>query len=556
MTQTTIKIAVEAAQQKLNWQPIETPPYNNLGEFYAEVCTKYASNTAFSSFGASFSYRQLQQYADTLAGYLCGELNLIAGDKVMLQLPNIVQYPIAAMACMRVGLVIVNTNPMYSGNEFLHQANDSGAKAIITNTVSAARIDAVIAQTGIEHIVLTDIGDMLPLPKRLLMKFALRYVVGKVKPHTLGAVIPWRKALARGAKYNITASPATFSDIAVLQYTGGTTGIAKGAMLSHGNLLSNVAQFQQLLTTISFEEAAERLVLPLPLYHIYAFTVSLVTLSKGCETILIADPRDRKAMVKTLAAKPFTQFIGLNTLFVALCNTPAFQALDFSSLKATMSGGMALTEDAAAMWQRVTGCDIVEGYGLTETSPMLLANSGQAIQLGTIGVPVPSTEIRIVTAEGLDQVVGESGELLVRGPQVMQGYWQQPEATADVLSEDGWFATGDIAVVQPDGYVKIVDRKKDMIIVSGFNVFPNEVEAALVSHPNIVECAVVGVKDPATGEQVKAFIVANTPELNSDAVRAYAKTVLTAYKVPRYVEFRQELPKSEVGKILRRELRG
>ena len=419
----------------------------------------------------------------------------------------------------------------------------------------AAAAQDVIARTGIRHVVVTELADLHPQPRRLLINLAARYLKKLVPPWHIPGAVGLRAALGLGAQAPHRETPAGPADLAVLQYTGGTTGVSKGAMLSHGNVVANVQQAAALFGTYDFRDGEERLLLPLPLYHIYAFNACLGMVSRGCHTVLIPNPRDLGSVVDAFRRYRPTGFAGLNTLFVALCNDAGFRALDFGALKATMSGGMALTMAAAKRWQEVTGVEIVEGYGMTETSPVISVNPVNANRLGTIGVAVPSTEVRIVADDGRDLDVGEPGELVVRGPQVMQGYWQRPDETALVLDAAGWLRTGDIALVTPEGYLRIVDRKKDMILVSGFNVYPNEIEDVVAAHPGVLECAAIGVPDERTGEAVRVFVVRRDPGLSEEALREHCRANLTGYKVPRQFVFRDTLPKSNVGKILRRELR-
>jgi len=404
-------------------------------------------------------------------------------------------------------------------------------------------------------VIVTNVGDMHGTVKRVLINSVLKYVKKEVPAFDIPGAVPLRKALAQGASRSFKPVKVDRNDVAVLQYTGGTTGVAKGAMLTHRNLMSNMLQCHGLFTMV-LSEGQETVIAPLPLYHIYAFTVHcMVLLQTGNHSVLIPNPRDIPGFIKTLEKEKFSGFVGLNTLFVALCGQESFRNIDFSALKLTISGGMALTKDAADQWKQVTGCDIAEGFGMTETSPVVSFNPPGHIKLGTIGMPVASTLCKVIDEEGNELPIGEAGELCVKGPQVMKGYWQRPEATAETITEDGWLKTGDMAVISEDGYMKIVDRKKDMIIVSGFNVYPNEVEDVVVSHPDIVEAAAIGIPDPKSSEAVKVFVVSKNQDLTAAAVKDWCRERLTAYKVPRHIEFRDELPKTNVGKILRRELR-
>ena len=456
---------------------------------------------------------------------------------------------------MRAGMVVVNTNPLYTEREMEHQFNDSGAKALVVLANMADKAEKVVPHTGIKHVIVTQVGDMHGTLKRTLINFVLKNVKKEVPNFNIPGAVALRSALSKGAGKTLKPVTLNRDDVAVLQYTGGTTGVAKGAMLTHRNLIANMLQCRGLFKMI-LEEGSEFVVAPLPLYHIYAFTVHcMVMLDTGNCSVLIPNPRDIPGFIKVLQKQKFSGFVGLNTLFVALCNQDSFRAIDFSGLKLTISGGMALTTAAAEQWKKVTGSDIAEGYGMTETSPVVSFNPPGYIKLGTIGMPVSSTQCKVVNDDGEEMPIGEPGELCVKGPQVMKGYWQRPEATAETIDADGWLKTGDMAVITDDGYMKIVDRKKDMIIVSGFNVYPNEVEDVIVSHPDILECAAIGVPDAKSSEAVKVFVISNNKSLTAEDVKAWARERLTAYKVPRFVEFRDELPKTNVGKILRRELR-
>ncbi|ODS23288.1 long-chain fatty acid--CoA ligase [Candidatus Endobugula sertula] len=456
---------------------------------------------------------------------------------------------------MRVGVVLVNTNPLYTGKELQHQLNDSGAKVLVVLANVAKAAESVIDETDIQHVIITEVGDLHCFPKRQLINGAIKYIKKQVFTCHFPSEIKFLQALKLGERDHLAPVEQKLSDIAFLQYTGGTTGIAKGAMLTHGNLLTNKSQLCNHWTHV-LEPAKEVFLAPLPLYHIYGFTMHcMVLIANGGHSVLVPNPRDLKSLIKTFKSYPLTGMVGLNTLFVALLNNPDFRQLDFSGFKLTISGGMALVKDTANRWRELTGTFPVEGYGLTETSPVVTVNLPESCQLGTIGQPLPETECKVVDAEGQNLGREEVGELCIRGPQVMLGYWNRPEDTAEVLDSDGWFHSGDIAVIQDDGYIRIVDRKKDMIIVSGFNVYPNEVEDVLVGHPDIIEAAVVAVPDDCSGEAVKAFIVlTETSGLDDESIKAFCKQSLVAYKVPRFYEFRDELPKTNVGKVLRREL--
>lgn len=535
--------------------PIDPDQYGSLVDIFNGFVKRYANNPAFVCLGQTLTYAELDQKSAAFAAYLQNETSLQAGDRIAVQLPNILQYPIVVFGALRAGMIVVNTNPLYTEREMEHQFNDSGAKALVVLANMADKAEKVVPNTSIKHVITTQVGDMHGLVKRSLINFVLKNVKKEVPSFNIPGSVELRSCLAKGAGKAIKPSTAKGNDVAVLQYTGGTTGVAKGAMLTHRNLIANMLQCRGLFEMI-LDEGNERVIAPLPLYHIYAFTVHcMVMLETGNCSVLIPNPRDIPGFIKVLQKEKFTGFVGLNTLFVALCNQETFRAIDFSALKLTISGGMALTNAAAEQWKKVTGSDISEGYGMTETSPVVSFNPPGYIKIGTIGMPVSSTICKVVDEEGNEMPVGEPGELCVKGPQVMKGYWQRPEATAETIDADGWLKTGDMAVITDDGYMKIVDRKKDMIIVSGFNVYPNEVEDVIASHPDVIECAAIGIPDEKTSEQVKVFVVSNNKQLTAEEVRNWARERLTAYKVPRMVEFRDELPKTNVGKILRRELR-
>ena len=533
---------------------IDLSKYASILDVLDEACTRFADCPAFSNLGKTITFKELDLYARDFAAYLQNQLSLKPGERIAIQLPNTLQYPIALFGAMRAGLVVVNTNPLYTEREMRHQFQDSGVKALVVLANMAHLAEKVLPDTEIEHVIITELGDMHSFAKRTLINSVVRYVKKMVPDYSIPQAISFREALSAGKKLPMEEHHAAAGDLAVLQYTGGTTGVAKGAMLSHRNLVANMLQARIVLNTI-LEEGQESIISPLPMYHIYTFTVSLVLMESGNHSILITNPRDLPAFVKELAKHKFSGFVGLNTLFVALCNRDDFKQLDFSGLKLTISGGMALTHAAEEEWFEVTGCHINEGYGMTETSPIVSFNLPCQSQMGTIGLPVPSTDLKIIDEEGNTVPWGGTGELCVRGPQVMEGYWQRPEETAKTITEDGWLMTGDIAVIQEDGYTRIVDRKKDMILVSGFNVYPNEIEDVIVSHHDIIEAAAIGVPDDVAGEAIKVFIVSRNDKLTIAEVQEYCRSHLTGYKVPKQIEFREELPKTNVGKVLRRTLR-
>lgn len=535
---------------------IDPAEYQNIQAVLKQACERFADKPAFSNLGRALSYRELYALSGDFAAYLQHHTDLQPGDRIAVQLPNLIQYPIVVFGAMRAGLIVVNTNPLYTAREMEHQFQDSGAKALVCLANMAHLAEEVLPRTGIRHVVITEVGDMLPTFKRLLVNAVIRHVKKMVPAYHLPKAVKFNAAMVQGHGKSIREANPGSDEVAVLQYTGGTTGVAKGAMLTHRNIVANMLQCRALMGS-ELHEGCEVMVAPLPLYHIYAFTFHCMTMVLiGAENVLITNPRDLPAFVKELGKHRFSGFVGLNTLFVALCHNEEFRKLDFSALKATFSGGMALQQAAAERWKQITGCAISEGYGLTETSPVVSVNPFGAIQTGTIGIPMPSTRCKVIDEEGRELPIGEIGELCVQGPQVMKGYWQRQEATDQVLDADGWLKTGDIAVIQPDGYLRIVDRKKDMIIVSGFNVYPNELEDVLATMPQVLQCAAIGVPDERTGEAIKLFVVVRPGETLTEAqVIQFMHDKVTAYKRPRHVEFRESLPTTNVGKILRRELR-
>ncbi|WP_447592375.1 long-chain-fatty-acid--CoA ligase FadD1 [Aquipseudomonas campi] len=535
---------------------IDADQYPNIQAVLKQSCQRFADKPAFSNMGKTLTYGELYELSGIFAAYLQTQTNLQPGDRIAVQLPNVLQYPVVVFGALRAGLVVVNTNPLYTAREMEHQFNDSGAKALVCLANMAHLAEEVLPKTGIKHVIVTEVGDMLPLLKRTLVNFVVKHVKKMVPAYNLPNAVKLNDAMAKGRGKALKEASPDRNDVAVLQYTGGTTGVAKGAMLTHRNLIANMLQSKALMGS-NLNEGSEIVICPLPLYHIYAFTFHCMAMMlTGNHNILITNPRDLPGTVKELSNWKFSAFVGLNTLFVALCNSEDFRKLDFSALKLTLSGGMALQLAAAERWKEVTGCAICEGYGMTETSPVVSVNSFQNIQIGTIGIPVPSTLCKVIDDAGNELPIGERGELCVKGPQVMKGYWQRQEATDEILDAEGWLKTGDIAVIQDDGYMRIVDRKKDMILVSGFNVYPNELEDVLATLPGVLQCAAIGVPDEKSGEAIKVFVVVRPGEsLNKDQVMEHMRASLTGYKVPRAVEFRESLPTTNVGKILRRELR-
>lgn len=535
---------------------IDPDEFPNIQAVLKQSCQRFADKPAFSNLGKTLTYGELYTLSGAFAAWLQQHTDLKPGDRIAVQLPNVLQYPAAVFGAMRAGLIVVNTNPLYTAREMEHQFKDSGAKALVCLANMAHLAEKVVPKTQVKHIIVTEVADLLPPLKRLLINSVIKYVKKMVPAYHLPSAVRFNDALALGKGQPVTEANPQADDVAVLQYTGGTTGVAKGAMLTHRNLVANMLQCRALMGS-NLQEGCEILITPLPLYHIYAFTFHCMAMMLiGNHNVLISNPRDLSAMVKELGKWKFTGFVGLNTLFVALCNSDAFRALDFSALKITLSGGMALQLSVAERWRTVTGCAICEGYGMTETSPVAAVNPAQANQVGTIGIPVPSTLCKIVDDAGNELPLGEVGELCVKGPQVMKGYWQREEATAEILDSDGWLKTGDIALIQPDGYMRIVDRKKDMILVSGFNVYPNELEDVLAAVPGVSQCAAIGIPDEKSGELIKVFVVVKPGmTVTKEQVMEHMRANLTGYKVPRQVEFRDTLPTTNVGKILRRELR-
>lgn len=534
---------------------VDLSKYDSLVDIYEESIRMFSSKKAFTNMGVSLTFSELDKKVDQFASFLQNELKLKKGDRIAIQMPNVLQFPIILFAALKVGLTVVNTNPLYTAKEMQHQFKDSGAKAIVILANYAHLLESIIKNTSIESVVVTEIGDLFPTPKRILVNSVVKFIKKMVPAYNLPSAYSFRQALAIGSKKPMTKVPTTQEDIAFLQYTGGTTGVAKGAMLLHRNVLANVLQIRDWMIP-KLREGEEVAIAALPLYHIFALTLNCLGLLRyGAENILITNPRDIPGFIKELKKTPFSVFAGVNTLFNGLMNNPEFATVNFDRMKIAVAGAMTLQKSVAERWMKMTKAVIVEGYGLTEASPVVSCNPIDGTdRVGTIGLPFPSTDIRLVNDDNVEVPMGEPGELICKGPQVMKGYWNQPEETAKVLN-DGWLHTGDIAVIDNDGFLRIVDRKKDMILVSGFNVYPNEVEDAIASHPGVLEVAAIGVPDEHSGEAVKAVVVKKDPALTAEDVIAYAKKSLTNYKVPRQVEFRNELPKTNVGKILRRALR-
>ncbi len=547
---------MNSVNQNGQWIPETLNPegYRNISDFLRDVCRRHADKPAFTSFGRTLSYAELDRLSTAFAVYLQRETGLKPGDRIAVQLPNLIQYPVVLFGAFKAGLVVVNTNPLYTPAEMEHQFRDSGAKALVIHKSMAHNAEKILANTDIQHVFLTQVGDLHGFVKRHLLNAAVKYIKKMEPRFNLPGAIGLREALLRHLDQQPEPVERQPSDLAVLQYTGGTTGVSKGAMLTHANLLSNMLQGVAVISKVG-SDWADNVLSPLPLYHIYAFTVAQIILASGGHSILIPNPRDLPALVKEISHWKVTTFLGLNTLFVGLCNNAEFRALDFSPLRMTLSGGMALTHAAADRWQEVTGCTVLEAYGLTETSPAVSINPPHAIRTGTIGLPVPETEVAIIGPKGEHLPEGIPGELCVRGPQVMLGYWHNEAATQASFTDDGYLITGDIAVLEEGGYLRIVDRAKDLIIVSGFNVYPNEIEDVATDHPGIIECAAIGMPDPVCGEVVKLIAVRSDDSLSEQELRDWCHERLTRYKVPKMIQFVPELPKSNVGKILRRMLK-
>ncbi|HAT24188.1 MAG TPA: long-chain-fatty-acid--CoA ligase FadD [Pantoea septica] len=534
---------------------INADRYTSLVDLVEQATQRYADQTAFINMGQPLSYRQLEQKSRAFAAYLQSGLGLKKGDRVALMMPNLLQYPVALFGVLRAGMVVVNVNPLYTPRELKHQLNDSGASAIVIVSNFAHTLEKVVAETAVKHVILTRLGDQLRPVKATLVNFVVKYIKKMVpKYHLLGAV-SFRHALQQGEALPYQRPSVANDDLAFLQYTGGTTGIAKGAMLTHRNMQANLEQTKATYGKL-LRDGKENVVTALPLYHIFALTVNcLLFLELGGQNLLITNPRDIPGFVKSLSKFPFTAITGVNTLFNALLNDAQFNKLDFSTLRLSAGGGMAVQKAVAERWEKLTGHYLLEGYGLTECSPLVSVNPYDITEhTGSIGLPVPSTDVRVVDDQGNDVEPGAPGELWIHGPQVMAGYWQRPDATEEVL-KNGWLLSGDIVTVDPQGFIRIVDRKKDMILVSGFNVYPNEIEDVLMQHPKVREAAAIGVPSDLSGEAVKVCIVKKEASLTKEELLDHCRRQLTGYKVPKIIEFRDELPKSNVGKILRRELR-
>jgi long-chain acyl-CoA synthetase len=537
-------------------ETIDIDAYQSVAEVFDQAAAKYGDSPAFTNLGTTLSYADMDRLTNNLASYLQRLPNMRKGDRVAIMMPNVLQNPIAIFAVLRAGFTVVNTNPLYTTRELKHQLSDSGAKAIIVMENFCHVLQEVIDETPIQHVITTQLGDMLKFPKSLIVNLVVKYVKKMVPEFSLPRSTSFKAALKIGTQKSYDVVECSHQDIAFLQYTGGTTGVAKGAMLTNRNMIANMQQASAWIKD-QIEESKETIITALPLYHIFSLTANCLTFMKvGAENYLITNPRDMPNFVKELKNLSFTAITGVNTLFNGLLNTPGFEEIDFSSLKLTLGGGMAVQKPVAERWEKATGSPLIEAYGLTETSPAVCINPLNLTEYnGSIGLPVPSTEVSIQDEEGNLLPQGETGELCVRGPQVMKGYWNQEDETKKVLTPDGWLKTGDVAKMDAAGYFRIVDRLKDMILVSGFNVYPNEIETIIAGHKGVLEVGVIGEPDEKCGEIVKAVIVKKDQSLTKEEVIKYCRESLTGYKVPKIVEFRTELPKTNVGKILRRELR-
>lgn len=539
---------------------IQLSKYSSIVELFQESCRKFGRRVAYRNFVGSMqgilTFAELEQAANDFAAFLQNKTTLKRGDRIAIQMPNVLQYPVALFGALKAGLVVVNTNPLYTTREMEHQFKDSGAKAIVILANFADKLEEILPNTKIETVIVTQLGDLLGWPKSFIANMVIKHVKKMVPKYNLPHAITFFEALDLGRTSTLTPVMLAPEDIAFLQYTGGTTGVAKGAMLTHQNIIANMLQIVEWMKPL-LEEGTEDVVTALPLYHIFSLTVNgLAMMNFGATNILITNPKDIPAFIKILQTQRWTILTGVNTLFNALMHDAGFSQIDFSRVKISVAGGMALQKAVAEKWKSLTKTNLVEGYGLTETSPVACCNPIHGgDRAGTIGLPLPSTYIKFIDDDGKTVPLSESGELCIKGPQVMRGYWQKPDETAKVLTEDGWLKTGDVALMEQDGFVRIVDRKKDMILVSGFNVYPNEIEDVVAACPGVLEVAAIGVPDATSGEAVKIFVVKKDPELSAETIKDFCKKNLTGYKVPRQIEFRESLPKTNVGKILRRALR-
>ncbi len=549
------KLWLNSYEQGVNAE-IDITQYSSISDVFRQSVEKFAHQPAFQNMGKTLTYAEVGKLAQDFASYLQNVLKLPRGERVAIMLPNLLQYPIALFGILQAGLVAVNTNPLYTPRELEHQLKDSGATTIIVLENFANTLELVLPRTQIKHVIVASVGEMFGFFKGTLMNFVLRKIKKMVPEYRISGAIPFQTTLKEGAAHTFRPVTLTREDTALLQYTGGTTGVAKGAILSHGNICANMLQAKEWIKN-QLREGKETVIAALPLYHIFALTVNLMIFTNaGSKIILITNPRDMKGFIGELKKERISVFIGVNTLFNGMVNQPDFATVDFSNLRLTLGGGMATQKAVAEKWKKITGTPIVEAYGLTEASPGVCCNPlNIEAYSGGIGLPVPSTEVELRDADGKEVGIGQPGELWVRGPQVMKGYWNRPEETAKTIDARGFLETGDIAVMDEKGWLKLVDRKKDLIVVSGFNVYPNEIEEVVSHNDKVMEVACIGVPNEKTGEALKVFVVKKDPSLTKEELIEFCRTELTAYKVPKDIEFRDELPKSNVGKILRRELR-
>ena len=549
------KLWLNSYEQGVNAE-IDITQYSSISDVFRQSVEKFAHQPAFQNMGKTLTYAEVGKLAENFASYLQNVLKLPRGERVAIMLPNLLQYPIALFGILQAGLVAVNTNPLYTPRELEHQLKDSGATTIIVLENFANTLELVLPRTQIKHVIVASVGEMFGFFKGTLMNFVLRKIKKMVPEYRISGAIPFQTTLKEGAAHTFSPVTLTREDTALLQYTGGTTGVAKGAVLSHGNICANMLQAKEWIKN-QLREGKETVIAALPLYHIFALTVNLMIFTNaGSKIILITNPRDMKGFIGELKKERISVFIGVNTLFNGMVNQPDFSTVDFSNLRLTLGGGMATQKAVAEKWKKITGTPIVEAYGLTEASPGVCCNPlNIEAYSGGIGLPVPSTEVELRDADGKEVGIGHPGELWVRGPQVMKGYWNRPEETAKTIDARGFLETGDIAVMDEKGWFKLVDRKKDLIVVSGFNVYPNEIEEVVSHNDKVMEVACIGVPNEKTGEALKVFVVKKDPSLTKEELIEFCRTELTAYKVPKDIEFRDELPKSNVGKILRRELR-
>ncbi|WP_315285384.1 AMP-binding protein [Neisseria bacilliformis] len=535
---------------------IDITRYKSITDVFAQSAAKFATKPAFQNMGKTLTYAETAKLIADFASYLQNVLKLPRGERVAIMLPNLLQYPVALFGALQAGMTVVNTNPLYTPRELEHQLKDSGASVIVVLENFAATLQAVLPNTQVKHVIVASVGDMFGAIKGGIINFVVRKIKKMVPAYHIDGAIPFQTAMKQGAAQPFQKVELTRSDTAFLQYTGGTTGVAKGAILSHGNICANMMQAAEWIKN-RLRQGEETVIAALPLYHIFALTVNLMIFTDaGSKIVLITNPRDMKAFLGDMKKERVSVFVGVNTLFNSLVNNPAFAELDFNNLRLTLGGGMATQQAVAEKWKRITGTPIVEAYGLTEASPGVCCNPlNIETYSGGIGLPIPSTEIELRDSEGNTVPQGQPGEMWVKGPQVMQGYWNRPEETAKAIDPRGFLETGDIAVMDEKGWFKLVDRKKDLIVVSGFNVYPNEIEEVIAHNDKVLEVACIGVPSDKTGEALKVFVVKKDPSLTKEELTAFCRTELTAYKVPKDIEFRDELPKSNVGKILRRELK-